>query len=364
MVTSGLVSCWEGIGTTTSCGMPLTRSSRALLKSIKIAVNGYPILYRKLCHVFVFIVNSGNKSSIKPLAKQRFLDQYRDESHSRHRSIAMPKIVKPYHEVLADNWRQGAHEFGKRAVVKHNRQFNEQRKVRNTAYQITQADPTNIVSVRRGCCRFCWGNNFEYQRTDWEIDRDLNRFIAANKRGQSFNPMGGGGYVKTRESNPSCPICLGEGESYTRVEDFRKLSHRDRQLIAGVKIGKNGAVEEIRFHNKIDAISIFAKMDGMIVERKVVKVVDMPEEELDKYFAENALTIDHNDPRLRQFAKLTNGTESTIKAESNESESTTAVESKHDESTTSYESMPIESTMSSESRIARLKRLRAEGEME
>ena len=54
--------------------------------------------------------------------------------------------------------------------------------------------------------------NHEYQRTDWELDRDLNRFLAANRKGLVFNQMGGGGFVKSRDPNPDCPICLGDGE--------------------------------------------------------------------------------------------------------------------------------------------------------
>src|SRR3954454_18950418 len=134
--------------------------------------------------------------------------------------------------------------FGDNAVRKHREEY-EQRRVRQAAYDIATADPTQIVSVRRCNCRWCWGTNFEYQRTDWELERDLNRFLAANRKGQTFNQMGGGGFVKSRDPNPECPICQGEGEELVRITDFRKLSARERNLIAGIKVGKGNVVEEI-----------------------------------------------------------------------------------------------------------------------
>jgi len=196
-------------------------------------------------------------------------------------------------------------QFGDNAIRKTKGQ-RQQERVRETAYSIATADPTEIISIRRCNCRWCWGINFEYQRTDWEIERDLNRHAAAGKRGAPFNQMGGGGFVKSRDPNPDCPICLGDGEEIARIEDFRKLSMRAKHLIAGVKLGRNGAIEEIKFHNKIDAVNTFAKIDGMITEKKVIKVIDASEEELDAYFNKHGITIDHDDPELAPFIeKLT-----------------------------------------------------------
>ena len=209
-----------------------------------------------------------------------------------------------------------------------------------------QADPTNIVSVRRGCCRWCWGENNEYQRTDWELDRDLNRFIASSKnKGLTFNQMGGGGYIKTKDPNPDCPICAGEGDTYVSIEDFRKLSSRDKQLIAGIKMTKDGnKVEEIKFHSKIDAINTFAKLEGMIIEKKVVRVLDATEEDLNEYFSN--VTIDHDDPELAAFI------------ESAQDEAGEAQESQDEGLPPAYKSKP------GESRLERLRRLRDAGELE
>jgi hypothetical protein len=196
-------------------------------------------------------------------------------------------------------------QFGDNAMRK-TREQRQQDRVRQTAYSIATADATQIVSIRRCNCRWCWGVNFEYQRTDWEIDRDLNRHAAATRQTKPFNPMGGGGFVKSRDPNPDCPICLGDGEEVARVADFRKLSISERNLIAGIKIGKGGTVEEIKFHNKIDAINTFAKIDGMITEKKVIKVIDASEAELDEYFNKHGITLDHDDPELAPFIdKLT-----------------------------------------------------------
>lgn len=201
--------------------------------------------------------------------------------------------------------------FGDHAVRKHQQEY-EQRRVRQAAYDIATADPTQIVSVRRCNCRWCWGLNHEYQRTDWELNRDLDRFLAANRKdtnAQTFPQMGGGGFVKWGDPNPDCPICQGMGEEIGHIRDFRKLSTRERNLIAGVKFGKNGTVEEIRFHSKLDAIAQFAKIDGMITQKKVIRVLEASEADLDAYFAENGITIDHNDPELAPFVEKLRQTE-------------------------------------------------------
>lgn len=198
--------------------------------------------------------------------------------------------------------RRSIRTFGDNAVRKHREEY-EQRKVRETAYQICIADATEIISIRRCNCRWCWSANYEYQRTDWEIECDLNRFLAANGTGVGFNQMGGGGYAKSRDPNPECPICLGNGEELARITDFRKLSARGRNLIAGIKLGKGGHVEEIRFHDKIAAINTFAKIDGMITQKKVIREVEPSERDLDDYFAQNAASIDHGDAGFASFVE-------------------------------------------------------------
>jgi phage terminase small subunit len=196
--------------------------------------------------------------------------------------------------------RQSIRAFGDHAIRKHREEY-EQRRVRQAAYDIATADPTQIISVRRCNCRWCWGLNHEYQRTDWELERDLNRFIAANRQGITFNEMGGGGFVKSRDPNPECPICLGDGEEVVRITDFRKLSARQKNLISGIKVGKGGVVTEIKFHDKVQAINIFAKIAGMITEKKVLRVLEASEADLDAYFAQNGITLDHDDPELAPF---------------------------------------------------------------
>jgi hypothetical protein len=231
----------------------------------------------------------------------------------------------------------------------------EQRNVRMSAYHITQADPTNIIQVRKGCCRWCYGTNNEYQRTDWELDRDLNRFIASHKRGQTFNQMGGGGFIKSKEPNENCPLCAGEGENYVAIEDFRKLNERDRHLIAGVKLGKGGHVEEIRFHDKIAAINTFAKIDGMVVEKKVIRVLDATEDDLNRYFAQNAATIDHDDPDFAPFIEvLEGGQEVSVEAED------VMPPGDHVGASPAAED-PAPAASQPESRMARLRRLHEQG---
>lgn len=212
----------------------------------------------------------------------------------------MQRVNATRSQYRTQDMRKSLRQFGDNAMRK-SREEVKQNRIKDTAYAIATADPTAIISIRRCNCRWCWGANHEYQRTDWELDRDLNRHAAAGRKGQPFNPMGGGGFVRSRDTNPDCPICLGDGEEVARIADFRKLSAREKALIAGVKLGRGGTVEEIKFHNKIDAINTYAKIDGMITEKKIIKVIDASEEELDKYFEKTGITIDHDDPELAPF---------------------------------------------------------------
>lgn len=207
--------------------------------------------------------------------------------------------------------RQAVRAFSKHVVEKHRRET-EQKRVRQAALEIATADLTKVIQARRCNCRWCWGANFEYQRSDWELQRDLDRFIASNRQGTIFPQMGGGGFNKWRDPNPDCPICFGHGEEQAYIKDFRTLSARERNAIAAVKFGKGGKIEEVKFHDKINAINTFAKLDGMIIEKKVIRVVDATEQELNEYFKQHQATIDYSDPELAPFIAKMNGEMPTV----------------------------------------------------
>lgn len=137
---------------------------------------------------------------------------------------------------------------------------------------IVQADPNELMELRRCCCRYCWGEGFKYQYTVGEMrDRQEQYNIQATTamiKGESigpFNPQGGIGFNATKPPNPDCPECFGEGELKPFFKDTRKLSAAAKSLYAGVKITKDGI--EVKIHSKDKMIELLGKHLGMFKEK-------------------------------------------------------------------------------------------------
>jgi hypothetical protein len=179
------------------------------------------------------------------------------------------------------------------------------REIMERLYDILTVDINDIIQHRRCNCRYCHGENHEYQRKDWEMERDLNQYIARGKNPEIFKKMGGSGFDELADPHPTCPTCFGHGIPRTYVKDTRKLSRRIRNAIAGIKHTKNGA--EIQLHDWMKAFDLYAKVRGLIVERKQISVLDlaqMPEEQLDTLLEQSAPLIDNDDPDLQPFVKM------------------------------------------------------------
>lgn len=187
------------------------------------------------------------------------------------------------------------------------RQENESRDrvVIERLYDILTADLTEVIQHRRVNCRYCHGENYEYQRKDWEMDRDLNQYMARGKNPEIFNKMGGGGFDENDDPVPNCPNCKGHGVGKTYMHDTRYLSRRTKNAISSIKHTKTGT--EVKFHDWLKAFYIYAQLRGLIIDRKMVTALDlgkMPEEQLDKLLAQSAPLIDHDDPDMQPFIEL------------------------------------------------------------
>jgi rubrerythrin len=107
-------------------------------------------------------------------------------------------------------------------------------------WQLATFDANQLSQYRRGACRYCWGFGHHYQWRDAvEFDEALAK--AEGKEGvrQPEDP-GGYGYDHTREPNPECPRCNGDGIGQPYFPDTRKLPAASRLAYSGVKVGKNG----------------------------------------------------------------------------------------------------------------------------
>ena len=129
----------------------------------------------------------------------------------------------------------------------------------NHAIRMVKADPRELVEVRLGCCRHCYGLNFLYQFTQNELLRAREQHNANQqakidrKKGYiaiEFDEQGGSGFDRRKPPHPDCPECAGEGVSRVVLKDTQNLSPEALRLLAGVKEGKDGI--EIKVHS-VDA---------------------------------------------------------------------------------------------------------------
>lgn len=115
-------------------------------------------------------------------------------------------------------------------------------KILKQAWDIATADPRELMELKVGCCRYCWGIGHRQQRTLAEMNRALEAFHANKKkpRDAEFDEEGGIGFDANRPPHPECPECYGDGQPREVLHDTRLLSPAAAQLYAGVKRTKEG----------------------------------------------------------------------------------------------------------------------------
>ena len=143
-------------------------------------------------------------------------------------------------------------------------------------YNRATADPNELVELRRGCCRFCWGVDFKYQRTEGEMRRaqaDYAFAVESAEKGEEpaapFDPQGGTGYDARRKPNADCPECFGEGEMRVFFKDTRSLSPQARALFGGVKVTREGI--EVKMRSQDNAIELLGKHLKLFTEKLEVE---------------------------------------------------------------------------------------------
>ncbi|MGC0154838.1 terminase small subunit [Chromobacterium vaccinii] len=105
-------------------------------------------------------------------------------------------------------------------------------------WELANADVNELVEYRRDNCRHCWGAGHQYQWTEPEFEQVKRE--AAEKGDLQPDAGGGFGFVSTREPNPECPECQGEGKGKIHVHDTRRLKGAARRLYRGIHQGKDG----------------------------------------------------------------------------------------------------------------------------
>lgn len=140
--------------------------------------------------------------------------------------------------------------------------------VRHRAWLIATGDPRELVETRVTCCRYCHGDEHEYQ---WTLP-EYEKAVVAAESGPKPKPMpdctGGFDYRPDMPPHEGCPECAGEGVERIRVRDSRELSESALALLKRVKPGKYGP--EVEVHDQQAAMKLYAAMSGFLVERKEV----------------------------------------------------------------------------------------------
>ena len=126
---------------------------------------------------------------------------------------------------------------------------------------IALADARELVEVKTGCCRCCWGEGFKFQRTVGEYNHDREQWLNKGKDPSEFEDQGGIGFNPLKLPHPECPTCGGDGDARAVLKDTRTLSPRAAALYAGAKQTKDGI--EIKMHSKLDALEKLAKHVGL-----------------------------------------------------------------------------------------------------
>lgn len=129
---------------------------------------------------------------------------------------------------------------------------------------IANADPAELIQMRRTCCRYCYGLGHRYQWTEAEYMAAIERAVSSGK--EPPDGMGGFGFDVNADPLQTCPECGGNGVESVHIADTRKLSQSARKLYAGVHKTKDGIRILMRDQDK--ALDNLAKYLGMLVERR------------------------------------------------------------------------------------------------
>jgi phage terminase small subunit len=124
---------------------------------------------------------------------------------------------------------------------------------------IATANPNDIAYIAKRCCRCCYGINHKHQWVD-DAEYMAACITAIDEKKDSPSDEGGYGYTRGREPNPTCPECLGVGQSEVVINDTTKLTGKALKLYKGIDI-KNGELV-VTMHDQQKAWEMVCRMLG------------------------------------------------------------------------------------------------------
>ena len=132
------------------------------------------------------------------------------------------------------------------------------------AWNIATADTRELVELKTGCCRCCYGEGHQYQRTLLEMNTDREKWIDKGNDPSAFDEKGGVGFNPLRAPHPECPNCGGDGHARVVLKDTRYLSEKAVALYAGAKETQFGI--EVKMQDKGAALEKLFKHLGLYEE--------------------------------------------------------------------------------------------------
>ena len=225
--------------------------------------------------------NAANHHSLNP-KQQRFIDEYLIDLNATQAAIRAgysQKTAGQQGERLLKNVEIQA-ALSERMNDRQKRTEITQDMVLQRWWQIATANPNELISYRRVCCRHCFGEGHEYQWKDREeYEQAIKAAIKAAEEatmetGIEVKPRlptddGGYGFDPTIKPHPKCPKCNGEGHGEVFAQDTRELSPEAQALYAGVKITKDGL--EIKMQDQGKALENVARHLGMFNDKVTLK---------------------------------------------------------------------------------------------
>lgn len=148
------------------------------------------------------------------------------------------------------------------------------KKLLQTFFEIAFTDPNELISMRSGACRHCWGIGGAYHWKEREYAEALAKWQddvrkwEKNPKGEEPampDNSGGLGYRFTADPNPECRECEGEGVARLVPKDSTKLSAGARHLYRGAQQTKEGL--KILFADKDGALDKLSRILGAYDDR-------------------------------------------------------------------------------------------------
>ena len=194
---------------------------------------------------------------------QRFVDEYLIDlngtqaairagySEKTARAIGCENLTKPDIQAAISHAQK---ERAERTAISADKALRE-------AWNVATADARELVQVKVGCCRNCYGEGHKYQRTVGEMNRDREQWAEKGNAPSDFDVKGGIGFNPLLHPSPTCPECGGDGQSRVVLCDTRSLSPAAISLYAGAKQTKEGI--EVKMHDKGAALEKVFKHLGL-----------------------------------------------------------------------------------------------------